>query len=249
MQRLQGKTIVVTGGNSGIGLASALQFQAEGANVAILGRNPDSLAQAQKQLGEGALALQGDVTQAGDLKRLFEEASQRFGKVDGVFANAGIAVPGPIAELSEEHIEQTFDINVKGVLRTVQQALPHLADKASVVITSSVVNDMGMAGMSVYSASKAAVTSLARTLSAELWDRGVRVNTVAPGPIETPIFEKMDMPKEATDEMAGQILSSVPMGRFGAADEVANAVTFLLSDESSYIMGEEIKVDGGMSRI
>ena len=154
-----------------------------------------------------------------------------------------------MAEVDDEFFDRTMGINVKGAFFTVQKALPHLADKASIVITSSVVNDMGMAGMSVYSASKAAVTSLTRTLSAELWERGVRVNSVAPGPIETPIYGKMGVPEEAVGEMAGDILASVPMGRFGAPEEVAKAAAFLISDDSSYVMGEEIKVDGGMSRL
>lgn len=249
MQRLQGKTIVITGGNSGIGLASAKQFIAEGAQVAIFGRNRESLDAAQAELGEGALAIQGDVTDQAALAKLFQETEAKLGKIDGVFANAGIAQPRPMAEVDDDFFDATLGINVKGAFFTVQKALPHLAEKASVVLTSSVVNDMGMAGMSVYSASKAAVTSLARTLSAELWDQGVRVNTLAPGPIETPIFGKMGVPEEAVGEMAGSILSSVPMGRFGAPEEVAKAAAFLISDDSSYVMGEEIKVDGGMSRI
>lgn len=249
MQRLQGKTIVITGGNSGIGLASAKQFIAEGAKVAIFGRDQETLNAAQAELGDHAIGIQGDVTDKAALEGLFRQAEAKFGKVDGVFVNAGIAQPRPMAEVDDEFFDATLGINVKGAFFTVQKALPHLADKASIVITSSVVNDMGMAGMSVYSASKAAVTSLARTLSAELWERGVRVNTVAPGPIETPIFGKMEVPEEAVGEMAGSILSSVPMGRFGAPEEVARAAAFLISDDSSYVMGEEIKVDGGMSRI
>lgn len=249
MQRLQDKTIVITGGNSGIGLASARQFIQEGARVAILGRDQRTLEAARADLGDQAVVVQGDVTRLADLERLFQETSSGFGKVDGLFVNAGVSGPRPIDEIDEAHLDHLMNINIKGAIFTVQKALPHFAEQASVVLTSSVVNDMGLAGWSVYSATKAAVTSLARTLSAELWGRGIRVNSVAPGPIETPIFDRMQLSAEAIQEMAGAILESVPMGRFGKAEEIAKAAAFLLSDDSSYILGEELKVDGGMSRI
>lgn len=246
MGRLENKVAVITGGNSGIGLASAKRFHAEGARVAILGRNPDTLAQAKAEIGPGTLAVQGDVTNPDDLARLLSETEAAFGKVDVLFANAGMGEPGPLAELDEASFDRQFDINVKGMVFTAKAALPHLSENASVLLTSSVVDEMPMPGMSVYAATKAATRSFVKTLALELAPSGVRVNSIAPGPIETGFFGRIDMPQEAVEEMAAGIIEAVPMKRFGSSDEVANVALFLASDEASYVTGAEFVVDGGM---
>lgn len=246
MGRLENKVAVITGGNSGIGLASARRFAAEGARVAILGRNPGTLAAAKDAIGHGVLAVQGDVTRDEDLARLFAETEETFGKVDVLFANAGLGQPGPLAELDARAFDHQFDVNVKGMVFAIQKALPHLAPGASVILTSSVVDDMPMPGMSVYAATKAATRSFVKSLALELAADGVRVNSVAPGPIETGFFGRIDLPEEQLQGMAAGILQAVPMGRFGTADEVANVALFLASDEASYVTGAEFVVDGGM---
>ena len=187
-KRFEGKTVVITGGNSGIGLATAKLFKEEGANVAISGRDQKTLDEAVRTIGKGTLAVKADVSNLADLDRLFAEVSAKFGKIDALFANAGIAKFSPATDSNEQLFDETFDINVKGLYFTVQKAIPYLNDNAGIVLNSSVVNSRGMVGASVYSASKAAVRSLARTFAAELVDRGIRVNVVSPGPITTPIL-------------------------------------------------------------
>jgi NAD(P)-dependent dehydrogenase (short-subunit alcohol dehydrogenase family) len=249
MSQLQGKTALITGGTSGIGLATASKLVAEGVRVLIVGRNQDTLDQALETLGEGALGIAADVARQEDLERVFTTAERELGALDILFVNAGVARISPVAEVSESFFDQIFGINVKGAYFTIQRALPILRDGASVVLTTSVAAELGMAGMSVYSASKAALRSLARSLSAELVGRGIRVNAVSPGPIETPIFGKMGLPSEAVDEMGGQILSRVPVGRMGQAEEIADAVVFLASPGSTFVVGSELVVDGGMSQL
>ena len=246
MGRLENKVAVITGGNSGIGLASAKRFAQEGAKVVILGRNAETLAQAKEEIGHGALALQGDVTKSEDLTRLFEETEKAFGKVDILYANAGLGEPGALAELDEASFDRQFDINVKGMVFATQRALPHLSEGASVILTSSVVDEMPMPGMSVYAATKAATRSFVKTLALELAPNSVRVNSIAPGPIETGFFGRLDIPEEVANEMAAGIIESVPMKRFGTSEEVANVALFLASDEASYVTGAEFVVDGGM---
>ncbi len=248
-KRFEGKTVVITGGNSGIGLATAKLFKDEGANVAISGRDQKTLDEAVRTIGKGTLAVKADVSILADLDRLYAEVSAKFGKIDALFANAGIAKFSPATDSNEQLFDEIFDINVKGLYFTVQKAIPYLNDNAGIVLNSSVVNSRGMVGTSVYSASKAAVRSLARTFAAELVDRGIRVNVVSPGPITTPILERSGLPQAAVDEFAEQVESRVPMKRFGTPEEVGHAALFLASPEASYITGVDLNVDGGMGQI
>jgi len=249
MKRLEGKVAVVTGGNSGIGLATAKRFQEEGAKVAILGRSKKTLDEAVKAIGNGVVAVQGDVANFKDVDRLYAEVSQNLGKIDVLFVNAGVAKFAPFADTSESIFDEQFDTNIKGAYFTIQKALPLLNDGASIILNTSVVDRKGTAGTSAYAATKAALRSLARTTAAELVGRGIRVNTVAPGPIVTPIFGRTGLPKEAIDEFAKGVITQVPMKRFGQPEEVAGAVAFLASQDASYITGVEINVDGGLGQI
>jgi NAD(P)-dependent dehydrogenase (short-subunit alcohol dehydrogenase family) len=249
MKRLEGKVAVVTGGNSGIGLATAKRFQEEGARVAISGRSKKTLDEAVKTIGNGVVAVQSDVANLSDVDKLFSEVSRKLGKIDVLFVNAGIAKFVPLAETSESAYDEQFDINIKGAYFTIQKALPFLNDGASIILNTSVADRKGTVGASAYSATKAALRSLARTAAAELAGRGIRVNTVAPGPIVTPIFGRAGIPKEAVDEIAKELVAKVPMKRFGQPEEVAGVVAFLASQDASYITGVEINVDGGMGQI
>src|ERR1700758_5582989 len=249
MARLTGKVAVVTGGNSGIGLATAQRFHEEGAQVVISGRDQKTLDQAVKTIGGNVIAVRADVAKLADLDRLYKTVADKFGKFDVLFANAGIAKFAPVTETNETFFDEIFDINVKGVFFTIQKALPLLNDGGSIIINSSVVNETGAAGASVYASTKAAVRSFARTLTTELVDRGIRVNVVSPGPITTPIFGRTGLPQEAIDEFAREAQTKVPMKRFGKPEEVADTVAFLASSEASYITGVDINVDGGMGQV
>ena len=249
MKRFEGKVAVVTGGNSGIGLATAKRFQEEGAKVAISGRSKKTLDEAVKTIGNGVLAVQSDVANLTDIDKLFAEVSRKLGKIDVLFVNAGVAKFAPLAETSERLYDEQFDINIKGAYFTIQKALPFLNDGASIILNTSVADSTGTVGASAYSGTKAALRSLARTAAAELVARGIRVNTVAPGPIVTPIFERTGLSKEAMDDFAKGVVERVPMKRFGQPEEVAGAVAFLASQDASYITGVEINVDGGYGQI
>jgi NAD(P)-dependent dehydrogenase (short-subunit alcohol dehydrogenase family) len=249
MKRLEGKVAVITGGNSGIGLATAKRLQEEGAKVAIAGRSSKTLAEAVKTIGNGVLAVQADVAKSTDIDKLYAEVSRKLGKIDVLFVNAGVAKFAPLAETSESTYDENFDINIKGAYFTIQKALPFLNDGASIILNTSVAGSTGTSGASAYSATKAALRSLARTAAAELVGRGIRVNAVAPGPIVTPIFDRTGLPKEAIDEFAKEIIANVPMKRFGQPEEVAGAVAFLASQDASYITGIELNVDGGYGQI
>jgi NAD(P)-dependent dehydrogenase (short-subunit alcohol dehydrogenase family) len=249
MITVQDKVAIITGGNSGIGLASAKALVDAGAKVAIFGRDQATLNAAVETLGKNAIGVQGDVTNRADLDRLVATATKAFGKIDIVYANAGVAEFVPFADVDDGHFDRMFNINVKGVFQTVQAALPALNDGASIVLTTSVGNQMGLPDASVYSAAKAAVRAFARGLSAELVGRNIRVNAVSPGPIATPIFNRMGMPAEAVPEVEKQFAAQVPLGRLGSPEEVAAAVLFLASPASSFIVGAEIAVDGGMTQL
>lgn len=245
MGRLDGKIALVTGGTSGIGLATVRLFLAEGAKVALTGRDEARLAELGAEFGPEVLVLGADAADLAQMEGVARAIEERWGALDVVFANAGVFRATGAGTYDPATVDLLLSVNVKGVLNTVQSTLPLLRKGASVVFTSSTVDDLGSPGMAVYAATKAAVRSLARTLSAELVDRGVRVNVVAPGPIETPIWNRSGFPAEIIPAMADGIRQTNPMKRFGTAEEVARAALFLASDDSSYMLGERLAVDGG----
>ena len=249
MKRLEGKVAVITGGNSGIGLATAKLFREHGAKVAITGRDKKSLDDAIGAIGSGTIGIQADVRELAALDRLFKTVSSQLGKIDFLFVNAGVAKFSPLADTPESLYDEVFDINVKGTFFTIQKALAYLNDGAAIVLNTTFFTEMGIPGTSVYSASKAAVGSFIKVVAAELVGRGIRVNAVSPGPIATPIYGRLGLPKETVDAMAQGILAQVPMKRFGQPEEVANAVLFLASTESSYTTGAEVAVGGGIGLI
>jgi NAD(P)-dependent dehydrogenase (short-subunit alcohol dehydrogenase family) len=247
--KLTGKVAVVTGGNSGIGLATAKRFREEGAKVAISGRDQKTLDEAVKTIGGDVIAVRGDVSKLTDLDKLFKAVADKFGKIDVLFANAGIAKFAPVGDSTEALFDETFGINVKGVYFTIQKALPLLNEGASIIINSSVASETGTAGASVYSATKAAIRSFARTLTTELIGRGIRINVVSPGPITTPILGRTGLSQDVIDGFARDLVAKVPMKRFGRPEEVADTVLFLATPESSYITGIDINVDGGYGQV
>lgn len=248
-ERLNGKIAVITGGSSGIGLASAKRFIQEGARVVIVGRNHQTLDAAARELGNNVLALRADVSELPELDNLYRQVKEKFGRIDILFANAGIAERMPFEQVSEEFFGTTFSINTMGVFFTVQKALPLLSKDASVILTTTGAVEKGMSGMSVYAASKAAVRSLARSMSAELVGRGIRVNVLSPGPTDTPILGKRGLTPEKTKAMNEQIMNMVPMRRMANADELAKVALFLASDDSSFMLGSEVAADGGMAQL
>ncbi len=249
MNRFEGKIAVVTGGNSGIGLATAKELAANGAKVVIAGRDQKTLDEAVQSIGNDAFGVKTDISKLSDIENLFNEASGKFGKIDILFVNAGIGKFAPLEQSDEALFDEIVDINFKGSYFTVKYALPFLNDGASIVFTTTVAAKTGMPGASVYGASKAAIHALTKIFAAELVGRRIRVNAVSPGPIDTPIFDKMGAPEEAKKEMKGGMAAQVPMKRFGTAEEVAKTVAFLASDDSSFITGVEIDVDGGMGQL
>lgn len=245
--RLKNKVAVITGGTTGIGFATAKRFIEEGATVILTGTNPKTLEAARSELNNGAEVIASDASQSDEIKALFEHVVNTSGKIDVLFLNAGIARFAPWEESSEQDFDEQFAVNVKGPWLAIKYAIPALNDGASILATTSVANQIGLPGSSVYASSKAAVQQMVRTAAVELSPRGIRVNAVSPGPIETPIFDKTGMPAEAQRQMAEGLKSKVALGRFGTAEEVANLAVFLASDESSYVQGQEIAVDGGMT--
>jgi NAD(P)-dependent dehydrogenase (short-subunit alcohol dehydrogenase family) len=250
VSKLEGKVAVITGGNSGIGLATAERFVAEGAYVFITGRRQNELDEAVKQIGKNATAVQGDVSNLADLDRLYGTVKQEKGHIDILFANAGTGEFSPLGAITEQHFDKIFNANVKGLLFTVQKALPLLKDGSSIILNASIVSVTGSPALSVYSASKAAVRSFARTFTSDLKDRKIRVNAVSPGVIPSPGYRNsLGMSDEQIKQYAESAVVDIPLGRTGTLDEVAKVVSFLASDESSYVTGIELFVDGGMSQI
>jgi len=247
--KLEGKVAVITGGNSGIGLATAKRFVAEGAYVFITGRRQAELDAAVKKIGENVAGVQGDVAKLADLDRLYATVKAKKGRIDILFANAGIGELAPLGAITEEHFDKTFNTNVKGLLFTVQKALPLLPDAASIILNASIVASTGNPAFSVYSATKAAVRSFARTWILDLKERKIRVNAISPGPINTPGLDGLGQTAGVGDQLKESLLASVPMGRIGTPDEIAKAVVFLASDDSSFVTGTELFVDGGAAQI
>lgn len=245
MKKLEGKVALVTGGTSGIGLATTKRFVAEGAYVFITGRRRPELDAAVKEIGANVSGVQGDVSNLEDLDHLFETIRAEKGKLDIVFANAGWGEFVPLGAITEEHFDKTFAINVKGVAFTVQKALPLLKDGGAIVINSSIAGSLGQPAFSVYAATKAAVRSFARTWSVDLKERKIRVNVVSPGIVPTPGYDHLGL----TIEILQGELGNIPLGRLGVPDDIASAVVFLASDDSSYITGIELFVDGGLAQI
>ena len=249
MGKLEGKIALITGGNSGIGLATAKQFVNEGAYVFITGRRDSELTSAVKKIGKNVTGIQGDVSNMADLDRLFARIKQEKGRLDVIFANAGVAKYAAFGTITEELFDSIFNTNVKGLLFTVQKALPLLPDGASIILNASIVGSKGFAANSVYSATKAAVRSFARTWTSDLKARKIRVNALSPGPIATPGIEQLTGSKEGIAQWEASMSAAVPLGRVGEPDEIARAAVFLASDDSSFVTGIELFVDGGMAQI
>jgi NAD(P)-dependent dehydrogenase (short-subunit alcohol dehydrogenase family) len=253
MKKLEGKVAVITGGNSGIGLATAQRFVDEGAYVFITGRRQGELDAAVKQIGENnnVSGVQGDVSNLADLDRLYAKVKEHKGRIDILFANAGVGELVPLEAITEAHFDKIFGINVKGLLFTVQKALPLFQDSGggSIILNASIAASKGVEASSVYNATKAAIRSFARTWTVELKHRKIRVNAISPGPIDTPGFNGLAQTEEQIEQFKTNQVSTVPLGRMGSPDEVAKAVSFLASDDSSYVTGVELFVDGGMAQI
>lgn len=249
MNRLKGKTALITGGSSGIGLATAKLFKEEGARLIITGRDIGSLARAQEELGSDTLVIRSDAGNLAEIESLFEQVKARFDRLDVLFVNAGISKPTPIEHASEAQFDEVIGVNLKGVFFAIQKALPLFSDKASVIAVTSIANRKGIPNLSVYAASKAALRSLVQSLGLALADRGIRVNAISPGPIETPMFDRLGLPPDLVQTRKREIENRSPVKRFGTAEEVAKAALFLASDDSSYMVGEEIVLDGGISLV
>ncbi|MCM5663459.1 SDR family oxidoreductase [Galbibacter mesophilus] len=246
MEKFNDKVVLITGGTSGIGKATAQQFIEQGATVIITGRHQDTVDQTARELGERGHGVVADSSSISDLKKLAETVKSKTGKVDVLFVNAGYGKFAPIPEIDEEHYSQQFDVLVKGSIFTVQSILPLMGEGSNIILNTSVVTEQGMPGASVYSAAKSAVQSLLKTFAAELSEQKIRVNAVSPGPIETDFFNKTGMNDEEQEGFAETVLDKVPMKRFGKSKEIADAVLFLASENASYIHGTEIYIDGGM---
>jgi len=249
MGKLEGKIALVTGGNGGIGLATAKRFVSEGAYVFITGRRTEELAAAVKEIGKNVTGVQGDVSKLADLDRLFAQIKREKGKLDVVFANAGVAKYARLGSITEQLFDSIFNTNVKGLLFTVQKALPLLPDGASIILNASIVGSKGLPTNSVYSATKAAVRSFARTWTTDLKDRRIRVNAVSPGSTDTPGARDLLASSEIGEQRKKMIATVTPLGRFGTPDEIAKAVVFLACDDSSYVTGIELFVDGGLAQV
>ncbi|RZS93920.1 SDR family NAD(P)-dependent oxidoreductase [Aquimarina brevivitae] len=249
MNSLQNKVAVITGANSGIGLATAKLFLAQGAKVVLSGRRAEALQEVAKELQGEFITVTADVANAADNKKLIDQTVNKYGKIDILFLNAGVAPPTPLSDVTEDHYNYIFDINVKGPILAVKEALPHINDGGTIIFTNSIVTQRGFENLGIYSASKGALRAYQRVLTAEVKSRGIRVNSIAPGPIDTPIYSKMGLPEEVVEEMGKGFAQQVPLGRFGTSEEIANTALFLASDKASFINGIELEVDGGLSQI
>ena len=249
MKRFEGKVAVVTGGNSGIGLGAAKAFAREGAKVAITGRDEKTLRTAAEEIGPGTLAVRADSAKLSDLDQVFDRIKKAFGKIDALFVNAGVGKFVPFDQVTESFYDETMDINLKGAFFTIQKAIPLMPEGSAIVLNASINAHMGIPGSTVYGASKAGLVNLAKTLSADLLGRKIRVNVVSPGPITTSIFNRMGISEEEKKQLKDWIESQVPMKRFGTPAELAGAVLFLSSSESTFILGTELIVDGGMAQL
>jgi NAD(P)-dependent dehydrogenase (short-subunit alcohol dehydrogenase family) len=249
MLRLVGKVAVITGGSSGLGLATAQRFVKEGAFVYLTGRRQNDLDMAVALIGDGVALVRGDVQKLGDLDRLYERIKEEKGKIDILVANAGFIDPQPLAGVTEENFDKTFDTNVRGLLFTVQKALPLFRDGGTIILISSIAAFKGIPRYTTYSASKASVRSFVRTWTAELKDRGIRVNAISPGAIDTPIIDAQAATREGADAIRASFKAATPLNRLGRPEEIAAAALFLASDESSYIAGADLVVDGGLSAL
>lgn len=245
-QKLKDKVAVITGGSSGIGLGIAKRFAEEGAKVAITGRNQQTINEALVAIGPNGLGIQGDVSNLNDLTRIYQTVEEKFGKVDILIANAGVYMLGPLADFTEEQFDKVSDINFKGAFFSVQKALPVLKDGASVVLVSSTVNGKGIPNHAAYSATKAAVRSLARSFSADLLERKIRVNALTPGPVDTPVFNTITTNPEEAKAMKESFSNFTPVKRIGSAEELAAAALYLASDDSAFMLGAELLLDGGL---
>ncbi len=249
MNKLKNKVAVITGANSGIGLATAKRYLKEGAKVVLSGRRKEALDEVSKDLEGDFITVVADVSKSEDNVQLIKDATDAYGSIDILFLNAGIAPPTPTTDITEAHYNEIFDINVKGPIIAVKEALPYINNGGIILFTNSIVHQKGFDGLGIYAASKGALRAYSRVLTSEVKSRGIRVNSIAPGPIDTPIYGKMGLPQEVVEEMGKGFAAQVPLGRFGTSEEVADAALFLASDEASYINGIELEVDGGLSQI
>jgi len=249
MTKLKDKVAVITGANSGIGLATAKLFLEQGAKVVLSGRRKEALDEVSKDLEGDFITVVADVSKPNDNSALIDKAVETYGKIDILYLNAGIAPPTPATDITEEHYDEIFNINVKGPILTTKKALPHINEGGVILFTGSIVHNKGFEGLGVYSASKGAIRSFVRVLTSEVKSQKIRVLSIAPGPIDTPIYGKMGLPQEVVEEMGKGFAASVPLGRFGTSEEIAKTALFLASDDASYINGIEIDVDGGLSQI
>jgi NAD(P)-dependent dehydrogenase (short-subunit alcohol dehydrogenase family) len=248
-KRLSNRIALITGGTTGIGLATAKRFAAEGAEVIVTGRNPETLAAARRELGDTVKVVESDAANAQSVARLFQDLERDHGRLDILFLNAGIARFAPLADASVADFDDMWNVNVRGLWLAMQHALPLLAEGAAVIVNTSVVNQKGFEAASAYGATKAALRSIVRIAARELAGRNVRVNAISPGPIQTPIFGKLGMPEASLNEFLTNAVTHIPLGRMGTADEVASAAAFLASRDSSFITGSELAVDGGMAQM
>jgi len=248
-QRFKGKVVVVTGGNSGIGLGVARAYALEGAQVAITGRNENSLEVAAKEIGDGTLAIQSDAGKVTEIEAAMKKIKERFGRIDALFVNAGVGKFVPFEKVTEEFFDETVDINMKGVFFTVQKAISLMSEGSAIVLNESINAHLGMPGTTVYGATKAAVINMAKTLSADLLEKGIRVNAISPGPVTSALLARDGITREKLQETKDWIQSQVPIKRFGTLEEIAAAVLYLTSPESAFVLGSELIIDGGMATL